>query len=64
MLGVSRAGRSAKPVPGHEVAVIDDRANVVPDATRPIAVQRPRPVMFSGITWQQRGGRRSQVIGD
>ncbi|MGJ8572519.1 MAG: AMP-binding protein [Hoeflea sp.] len=64
MLGVSRGGAIGKPVPGHEVAVIDDQGNVVPDGTSgQIAVRRPDPVMFLGY-WQNEAATQAKFIGD
>ena len=48
-LGVSRAGAIGKPVPGHEVAVIDKDGTVcAPGERGEAAVKRPDPVMFLG----------------
>jgi len=64
MLGVSRGGAIGKPVPGHEVAVIDDQGNVVPDGTSgQIAVRRPDPVMFLGY-WRNEAATEAKFIGD
>jgi acetyl-CoA synthetase len=64
MLGVSRGGAIGKPVPGHEVAVIDDQGNVVPDGTSgQIAVRRPDPVMFLGY-WRNEAATQAKFIGD
>ena len=64
MLGVSRGGAIGKPVPGHEVAVIDDQGNVVPDGTSgQIAVRRPDPVMFLGY-WHNEAATQAKFIGD
>ncbi|MCY0092462.1 AMP-binding protein [Hoeflea ulvae] len=64
MLGVSRGGAIGKPVPGHEVAVIDDQGTVVPDGTSgQIAVSRPDPVMFLGY-WQNDAATEAKFIGD
>jgi acetyl-CoA synthetase len=42
-----RPGIMGKPVPGHTVAVVDDRGTLLPDGTLGnIAVLRPDPVMF------------------
>lgn len=46
-LGVSRAGTIGKPVPGHEVAVIDGEGESLPPGEiGQIAVRAPDPVMF------------------
>ncbi|WP_020180110.1 AMP-binding protein [Methylopila sp. M107] len=45
--GVSRAGRTGRPVPGHEVALFDAEGREVPPGTPgEIRVRRPDPVMF------------------
>ena len=45
--GVSRRGVIGKAVPGHEVAIIDAKGNVLePGQPGQIAVRRPDPVMF------------------
>ncbi|MDR4306754.1 AMP-binding protein [Chelatococcus sambhunathii] len=45
--GVSRAGFTGKPVPGHEVALFDAEGRAVPPGTPgEIRVRRPDPVMF------------------
>jgi acetyl-CoA synthetase len=42
-----RSGSMGKPVPGHEVAIVDDDGAVLPAGERGIiAVRRPDPVMF------------------
>jgi acetyl-CoA synthetase len=64
MLGVSRPGAIGKPVPGHDVAVIDyDGARVKPGAIGQIAVRRPNPVMFLEY-WGQPAATRDKFIGD
>ncbi|KGF69962.1 AMP-dependent synthetase [Hoeflea sp. BAL378] len=63
-LGVSRGGAIGKPVAGHQVAVIDDRGQVVANGTSgQIAVRRPDPVMFLGY-WQNEEATRAKFIGD
>jgi acetyl-CoA synthetase len=63
-LGVSRSGAIGKPVPGHEVAVIDaDGQTTPPGKTGQIAVRRPDPVMFLGY-WQNEKATREKFIGD
>ena len=43
----ARPGRIGKSVPGHQVAIVDDAGEVVPDGTiGNIAVARPDPAMF------------------
>jgi acetyl-CoA synthetase len=63
-LGVSRPGAIGKPVPGHEVAVIDDAGSrVAPGMLGQIAVKRPDPVMFLEY-WGQPDATREKFIGD
>ncbi len=63
-LGVSRGGAIGKPVPGHEVAVIDGEGRRV-KAGEPgqIAVARPDPVMFLEY-WQNPEATQQKFIGD
>jgi acetyl-CoA synthetase len=64
MLGVSRPGAIGKPVPGHEVAVIDgDGLPVQSGAIGQIAVRRPNPVMFLDY-WGRPDATRDKFIGD
>jgi len=63
-LGVSRGGAIGMAVPGHEVAVIDDKGNAVADGVSgQIAVKRPDPVMFLGY-WQNEVATEAKFIGD
>ncbi|MDP2119615.1 MAG: AMP-binding protein [Hoeflea sp.] len=63
-LGVSRGGAIGKPVPGHQVAIIDDRGHVAADGVSgQIAVKRPDPVMFLGY-WQDDAATEAKFIGD
>jgi acetyl-CoA synthetase len=63
-IGVTRAGAIGRPVPGHEVAVIDADGRPVP-AGEPgqIAVRRPDPVMFLEY-WQNPEATAAKFIGD
>jgi acetyl-CoA synthetase len=64
MIGVSRPGAIGKPIPGHEVAVIDaDGAPVPPGALGQIAVKRPNPVMFLQY-WDRPDATDEKFIGD
>ena len=64
MLGVSRPGAIGKPVPGHEVAVIDNEGVPVKSGTiGQIAVRRPNPVMFLDY-WGRPDATRDKFIGD
>jgi acetyl-CoA synthetase len=63
-LGVSRPGAIGKPMPGHEVAVIDAKGDEVPPGTLgEIAVRRPNPVMFLGY-WNQPEATAAKFLGD
>jgi acetyl-CoA synthetase len=63
-LGVSRSGAIGKPVPGHEVAVIDAEGRPMPAGEiGQIAVRRPDPVMFLGY-WENENATREKFIGD
>ncbi|MDQ0456532.1 AMP-binding protein [Rhizobium paknamense] len=62
-LGVSKAGAIGKPVPGHRVAVINDKGEEVPPGeTGQIAIARPDPVMFLGY-WRDEEATRRKFIG-
>ncbi|WP_153771433.1 acyl-CoA synthetase [Labrenzia sp. CE80] len=62
--GVSRSGAIGKPVPGHEVSIIDDEGNVLPPETLgQIAVKRPDPVMFLEY-WDNPDATTEKFIGD
>lgn len=63
-LGVSRGGAIGKPVPGHEVAVINaDGQRVAKGASGQIAVRRPDPVMFLEY-WENPEATAKKFIGD
>ncbi len=62
--GVSRAGAIGKPVPGHEVAIIDaDGVVLPPESEGQIAVRRPDPVMFLEY-WKRPEATRDKFVGD
>ena len=62
--GVMRAGSMGKPVPGHEVAVIDEQGNVcAPEERGEVAIRRPDPVMFLGY-WENEKATREKFRGD
>jgi acetyl-CoA synthetase len=64
MLGVSRAGSTGKPVPGHRVAIIDAEGQPAkPGTVGQIAVARPDPVMFLEY-WGKPEATRDKFIGD
>jgi acetyl-CoA synthetase len=59
-----RAGSMGRPIPGHDVAVIDDTGAVrSPGETGQIAVRRPDPVMFLGY-WRNPEATAAKFIGD
>jgi acetyl-CoA synthetase len=63
-IGVSRPGAIGKPVPGHEVAVIDAAGNVLPPGQiGQIAVRRPDPVMFLEY-WGRPDATVAKFVGD
>ncbi|MBL8583906.1 MAG: AMP-binding protein [Rhizobiaceae bacterium] len=63
-LGIARAGAIGLPVPGHEVAIIDDRGRVMkPGETGQIAIRRPDPVMFLEY-WENPEATRQKFVGD
>ena len=63
-IGVSRAGAIGKPVPGHQVAIIDEAGRPLPAGTLgQIAVARPDPVMFLGY-WNKPEATAAKFVGD
>ena len=63
-IGVSRGGAIGKPVPGHDVAIIDDGGRVLETGQAgQIAVRRPDPVMFLEY-WQNPDATAKKFIGD
>ncbi len=63
-VGVSRAGAIGRPVPGHEVAVIDEDGKEMPAGELgQIAVKRPDPVMFLEY-WNRPEATEKKFIGD
>lgn len=63
-LGVSRAGAIGKPVPGHEVAVIDGEGRRMKTGEPgQIAVRRPNPVMFLEY-WRDPEATAKKFVGD
>jgi len=62
--GVSRAGATGKPVPGHRVAIVDaDGIEVPVGETGQIAIKRPDPVMFLGY-WQNEAATEAKFAND
>lgn len=63
-LGASKAGATGRVVPGHRVAVIDEKGEeLVRGKVGQIAVTRPDPVMFLGY-WQDEGATAKKFVGD
>jgi acetyl-CoA synthetase len=60
---VSRAGAIGKPVPGHEVAIIDPTGACRRASIGQIAVRRPDPVMFLEY-WGNPEATAKKFIGD
>ncbi len=57
-------GSMGRAVPGHEVAIVDDDGNVLPDgAFGTIAIRRPDPVMFLEY-WNDRPATEQKFAGD
>ena len=62
--GVSRAGTTGKPVPGHRVAIIDAAGHIASAGEiGEIAIARPDPVMFLGY-WDNPEATEKKFIGD
>ena len=60
----ARPGIMGRPVPGHEVNVVDDKGTVLPDEMLGnIAVKRPDPVMFLGY-WNNPDATDRKFAGD
>jgi acetyl-CoA synthetase len=63
-LGITRPGAIGRPVPGHEVAVIDgDGRTLGPGELGIVAVKRPDPVMFLTY-WDNPQATADKYIGD
>ena len=59
-----RRGSMGKPIPGHQVEVVDAEGNIVPPGTvGEIAILRPDPVMFLNY-WQNPQATRDKFVGD
>jgi acetyl-CoA synthetase len=59
-----RPGSMGRPVPGHEVAVIDEDGEMLPSGELGnIAVRRPDPVMFLGY-WNKPEATAEKFVGD
>lgn len=63
-LGVSKGGFIGKPVPGHEVAIIDAEGREMPiGETGQVAIRRPDPVMFLGY-WNSDKATKDKFVGE
>lgn len=63
-LGVTRAGAIGKAVPGHRVAIINDKGErLPPGAIGQVAIARPDPVMFLEY-WQDPAATAAKFVGD
>ena len=61
--GIAHPGVIGRPVPGHDVAVIDSAGEVVADGTEgTIAIRAPDPVMFLGY-WKDEAATREKHVG-
>jgi acetyl-CoA synthetase len=59
-----RPGSMGRPVPGHEVAVMDEMGNILPHGeTGIVAVKRPDPVMFLEY-WRNPEATEKKFVGD
>ncbi len=59
-----RPGSMGKAIPGHEVAVVDDAGNPVPNGTvGEVAIKRPDPVMCLEY-WKNPEATREKYVGD
>ena len=62
--GVTKSGSMGKPVPGHRVAIINEKGEVQPPGIAgQVAVARPDPVMFLGY-WNNESATEKKFIGD
>ena len=62
--GVTKSGSMGKPVPGHRVAIINEKGEVLPPGVAgQVAVARPDPVMFLGY-WNNDAATEKKFIGD
>ncbi len=62
--GVTKSGSMGKPVPGHDVAIIDEAGNECPPGIAgQVAIRRPDPVMFLGY-WNNPAATEMKFIGD
>lgn len=60
----ARPGAMGRAVPGHDVRIVDDAGQAVPDGTvGHIAIRRPDPVMFLGY-WRNEAATARKFAGD
>ncbi|WJR69359.1 AMP-binding protein [Neorhizobium sp. CSC1952] len=63
-LGVSRGGAIGRAVPGHHVAIVDEKGIEMPVGKMgQIAIRRPDPVMFLGY-WNDAAATAAKFVGD
>lgn len=63
-LGVSRGGAIGRAVPGHHVAIVDEKGiELPPGKVGQIAIRRPDPVMFLGY-WNDEAATKAKFVGD
>jgi len=63
-MGIHKPGYIGKSVPGHEVAIIDNKGNTLKSGELgSIAIQSPDPVMFIGY-WDNPKATKEKFIGD
>ncbi|MGB1546943.1 MAG: acyl-CoA synthetase [Alphaproteobacteria bacterium] len=59
-----RAGSMGRPVPGHDVAIVDEEGNPVsPGDVGQVAIRRPDPVMFLEY-WRNPEATKKKFVGD
>jgi acetyl-CoA synthetase len=59
-----RPGSMGRPIPGHDVALIDADGHELPDGTLgEVAIRRPDPVMFLGY-WRRPDDTAAKFVGD
>lgn len=62
--GVTKSGSMGKPVPGHEVAIIDDDGDICPPGVAgQVAIHSPDPVMFLEY-WNNPYATRAKFVGE
>ncbi|MGF0539687.1 AMP-binding protein [Agrobacterium sp. ES01] len=63
-LGITKAGKIGRAVPGHRVEIVDGEGNILPvGSIGQVAIERPDPVMFLGY-WENEAATREKFAGD